>query len=71
MVQSSDADIRLDSLKVNAVMAPLCEWERKLIILLDEFICIKYLNKWRSKMNIVEDHNLTLIGYSISVQVCV
>lgn len=22
-------------------------------------------------MNIVEDHNLTLIGYSISVQVCV
>lgn len=71
MVQSSDADIRLDSLKVNAVMAPLCEWERKLIILLDEFIWIKYLNKWQSKMNIVEDHNLTLIGYSISVQVCV
>lgn len=32
MVQSSDADIRPNSLKVNAVMAPLCEWERKVII---------------------------------------
>lgn len=68
MVQSSDADIRPDSLKANAVMAPLNGWwEFKMIIL------HKYFNKSLYKLakKNKEDHSLTPNGHCISLPMCV